>query len=445
MKNVLLPFLFVVFLALAAKSNAANQFFPFPYELYKLDNGFKAYLSPVKGSGLVAYFSVVRTGSRDEWEPGKSGFAHFFEHMMFRGTKTYPGPVYDRIITEMGADANAFTTDDLTCYHLSFPTEHLEKVMELESDRFENLSYGESEFKTEAGAVYGEYLKGRTDPFEVLFENLQNTAFDAHTYKHTTMGFEADIKNMPAMYDYSLSFFQRYYRPENVVLLLAGDFDAGKAKTLIQKYYGDWNAGYVPPQITPEPEQTGERSKDVSYAGKTLPVYWVSYKGDAFNPESKMIAAADLLENLAFGESSEIYKKLVLREQKVQYIATWFPHNRDPFLYSVYAMIKDEKDIPYVKEEIDRTVEKFKNELVAADKLENIKKRARYGFLMNLETPEQLAGALARNVALTGEIDSVNKFYATLDSIAPQDILAAARKYFQKDRRTAVVLKGEKE
>lgn len=424
--------------------SSGNSFFPYRYQTETLKNGLKAYLIPLKGSGLVAYYSIVRTGSRDEWEPGKSGFAHFFEHMMFRGTKKYPGSVYDRIVTEMGADANAYTTDDYTCYHLVVPTDHLEKVMELESDRFQNLWYEESAFKTEAGAVYGEYRKGRVNPFSVLIEELQNTAFDVHTYKHTTIGFEKDIKNMPNMYRYSLSFFKRYYRPENVVLLIVGDFDPVQTRELIRKYYQNWAPGYVAPKIKPEPPQTKERVKLVKYSGKTLPILWVAYKGDAFDPAKKEIAAVDLLGDLAFGENSEIYKKLVLREQKVQFISNWFPYNRDPKLLNIYTMVKDEKDIPYVRREIDKTVETFQNELVDPEKLENIKKRVRYGFLMNLDTPDHIAGGLARFVALTGGIEGINTLFSNIESVTPEDIRNAARKYFQKNRRTIIILKGEK-
>ncbi|MFZ0390879.1 MAG: pitrilysin family protein [Calditrichia bacterium] len=418
-------------------------FFPYNYEIYKLENGFTTYLIPVEGSGLVAYYSIVRTGSRDEWEQGRSGFAHFFEHMMFRGTEKYPGSVYDSLVTTIGADANAYTTDDLTAYHMVFPSEYLEKVMDLESDRFQNLSYKEDEFKTEAGAVYGEYRKGRVNPYSVLLEELQNTAFDKHTYKHTTIGFEEDIKNMPNLYDYSLSFFKRYYRPENVVLVMAGDFKPEKAKSLIKKYYKDWQPGYVKPQITPEPPQKEERVKEVSYAGKTLPIVWVAYKGDAFDPNSKMIAASDLLSDLAFGQNSALYKKLVLDEQKVQYVESWFPYTRDPKLLSIYSMVKDEADIPYVREQMDETIAHFKDTPVDPKKLEDVKKRLRYSFLMNLDTPDHIAGNLARMVALTGGIESVDQIYKQIDSITPEDIQAAAKHFFNKNQRTVIVLKGE--
>ena len=145
--------------------------------------------------------------------------------MMFRGTKKYPGPVRERIVTGLGARANASTTDDFTMFHLTFAKEDLEKVIELESDRFQNLSYDESAFQTEAGAVYGEYRIGASQPWFALHEKLQDLAYDVHTYKHTTIGFEADVKAMPGAYEYSLAFYRRYYRPENVVLLVTGDVD----------------------------------------------------------------------------------------------------------------------------------------------------------------------------------------------------------------------------
>ncbi|MCZ6649545.1 MAG: insulinase family protein, partial [Acidobacteria bacterium] len=193
----------------AVPSVTAAGVFPYEVKRHTLDNGLKILLIPMPADGLVSYWSVVRTGSRDEVENGVTGFAHFFEHMMFRGSEKYPGPVYDDIVTSMGADANAYTTDDLTAYHLSITREDLPTVIDIESSRFMGLKYSEDEFKTESGAVYGEFRKGRTSPFFTLFEAIQFAAYDVHTYKHTTIGFEDDIKDMPNQYDYSGSFFNR--------------------------------------------------------------------------------------------------------------------------------------------------------------------------------------------------------------------------------------------
>ncbi len=427
----------------AASDDTTQRFFPYDYENYTLDNGFKSILIPIEGSGLVGYYTVVRTGSRDEVEPGKSGFAHFFEHMMFRGTEKYPSAVYTKMLSEMGADANAYTSDDITCFYMVIPGTELKTAMDLESDRFQNLSYKEGPFRTEAGAVYGEYSKNITNPFRLAAEKLQDTAFDKHTYKHTTMGFVEDIINMPNQYEYSISFFKRFYRPENCVLLLVGDFDLASVKPMIKQYYGGWEPGYEPPNITPEPPQTEERTVEVKYQGRTRPLLWVAYKGAAFKADDKMVAAAYLLADLAFGENSDIYKKLVIREQKVQYVTGNFGFNSDPKLYNVYSRVKRAEDIPYVLDHINMTAERFQSELVSADELENIKKRNRYGFLMRLDTPGRVAGRLTRLIAITGGIEAVEQFYATVADLTPEDIQAAARKFLQKERRTVLVLKGD--
>ncbi|MEO6244040.1 MAG: insulinase family protein, partial [Opitutaceae bacterium] len=195
----------------AAFAAPAPRVFPYAYEKHTMPNGLTALLIPMESPGIVAYYSVVRTGSRDEVEPGKSGFAHFFEHMMFRGTKKYPQAAYEAIVTKLGASTNAYTTDDHTAYHLKFAKDDLEQVIAIESDRFQNLSYSLPVFQTEAGAVYGEYRKNITSPFALLNEKIQDLAYDVHTYKHTTIGFERDIMVMAGQFDYSLSFFKRFY------------------------------------------------------------------------------------------------------------------------------------------------------------------------------------------------------------------------------------------
>jgi len=420
----------------------SQPIFPYKYTTEVLSNGLTVILVPMESPGLVAYYSVARTGSRDEVEPGKSGFAHFFEHMMFRGTKKYPSSVYDSLITSIGASTNAYTTDDYTAYHLNFAAEDLEQVMELESDRFQYLFYEEPAFQTEAGAVYGEYKKSITNPYMLLYEKTQNLAYDVHTYRHTVIGFEEDIKAMPEAYEYSRSFFKRYYRPDNVVLILVGDIDSRATMSLIEKYYGAWKKGYLAPEIPTEPPQTGDRTGEVSYPGKSLPILNVAYKGDAFDAENRDFVAAMLLSDLAFGETSDLYKRLYIQEQKVESISSSVPRNRDVPLFEVYAMVKEEGDLDYVRDQIEQTIKHYQTVQVDAKRLGDLQRRRKYSFLMNLDTPNKVAGGLARYVALTGGIGCVDDLYAAFDSITPQDIMNAAKKYYVPGRRTVVVLKG---
>ena len=435
-------FLFLLTI-LSCGTSASAGIFPYRCEKETLPNGLTVLMMPMSTPGLVSYFSVVRTGSRDEVEPGRSGYAHFFEHMMFRGTKRHPGPEYDRIVTTIGAQANAFTSDDLTVFHLTFAKEDLEKVIDIESDRFQNLSYSEPAFQTEAGAVYGELRIDAAEPGFALEEKLHDLAYDAHTYKHTTMGFEADVKAMPKAYEYSRSFYKRFYRPENVVILVVGDFDPKTTLAWIKKYYGPWAKGYQPPKITPEPPQTAPRSAEVTFPGRTLPILEIAYKCDAFDPKNRDYVAARLLVELAFGQQSELQKRLLLREQKVEFLGGETPMNRDPSLIEIMAMVKRAEDVDYVRDEIYRTLEKYKTQPVDRQKLDDLKRRERYGFLMNLDTPEKVAGALARFAAVTGGIESVDELYAASETVTPDEIMRAARKYFTPERRTVVVLKEE--
>ncbi len=442
LKNLLT--LLLLFISMSTSYTKDYKFFPFKTHEVVLENGFKAILIPVGNSGLVSYYSVVRTGSRDEWEEGKSGFAHFFEHMMFRGTDRFPGNVYDSIITSIGANANAYTSDDLTVYHLNFASDNLALVMDLESDRFRNLKYSKEQFQTESGAVYGEYRKGRTSPWSVAVEELREMAFDKHTYKHTTIGFERDIKDMPNLYDYSVSFYNRYYRPSNVTLVVVGDFDVEKTKELVTKYYTPWKPGYTEPKIEKEPAQTAPRFRQVNYDGKTLPLVIVGFKTDEFRAKDKNFVSTISFADLAFGETSDIYKKLVLNEQKVQFISANPGMNRDPYMFEIYTMIKDEKDIDYVTGEINKVIETYKSTKVEQDKLERLKKQKKYSFLMALDSPDAVASMLPQYITLANNIDVIDDLTETMMNLSPDDIQKAVKLYFTENNRNTVVLKGTK-
>ena len=412
----------------------------FPYTIHEktLPNGLKAIVVPMPSDGLVSYWSVVRTGSRDEVEPGVTGFAHFFEHMMFRGTEKHPE--YDKITNGIGADANAFTNDDITAYHLSFAKQDLATVVEVEADRFQSLKYDETQFKTEAGAVYGEYRKSRTSPFSVLFEALQDAAFDVHTYKHTTIGFEADIQKMPEQFDYSKTFFQRFYRPENVVVFVCGDVEPNATFKLLEQNYAGWKSGYVAPKVPAEPAQTAQRRITVPFEGQTLPILCIAFKGERFLPKDKRMLAGQLLGELAFGETSPLYKKLVLDEQRLETLGGSFSPSRDPSLWAVFAMVKDPADVPAIEGEIWDAVAKLQREPVAATRLDEIRSREKYGFLTGLSTPDGVASAVAFPIAITGGLECIEEQYATLDQVTSADLEAAAKAWLRPENATVALL-----
>jgi zinc protease len=428
--------------ALAQEAHDVNGIIPFPTTTKKLDNGLEVIVMPMPSQGLVTFWSIVRTGSRDEYEPGHTGFAHFFEHMMFHGTERYPAERYLQTMVGIGANMNAYTTDDHTAFHVSMAKEDLEKVMELESDRLQNLSYSEAAFQTEAGAVYGEYRKSRTEPFFALEEALMATAFEKHTYGHTTMGFERDIAAMPKMYEYSRSFFARYYRPENVVLFVVGDVEPERVLPLVERYYGAWKSGYVAPQVPVEPEQRAERHVDVTFDGQTLPIVVLAYKLPAFAPADRTRVAAELLADLAFGETSETYRRLVLDEQVVEFVDANADESRDPKLFEIAARVKDPAKVDYVRGVLDATIAAVRESPPDAARLAALKQRLKYGFIMGLQTPDAVANRLAHFIALSGDLDGVRALYATYAELTPDDVERAAQSYFVAAHRTVGVLRA---
>jgi zinc protease len=420
----------------------SDAIIPFPVTLTDLANGLRLIVVRMPSNGLVAFWSIVRTGSRDETEDGRTGFAHFFEHMMFRGTERYPSEAYQRTLVELGADTNAFTTDDLTAFHLSVAAEDLERVMDLESDRFQRLHYSESDFETEAGAVYGEYRKSKTEPMFVLYEAIRETAFDRHTYGHTTMGYERDIAAMPTLYQFSRQFFERHYRPDNTVLLVVGDVEPDAVATLAEKYYGDWQPGYVVPDVPAEPLQVAEKRVAAHYQGRTLPLVWLAWKLGRADPYDRQRAAADLLVALTFGETSDVYRELVLKDQVLEFLAAYTNSNRDPSLLDVYARVKDTERVDAVLERLDAAAAHAREILVDRGRLEDLKARQRYGFLMRLDTPDSVAAAFARPIAIDGDLSGIEALFAHYRDLTPEDIRTAARSIFAADRRTVGVLRG---
>ncbi|HWQ36661.1 MAG TPA: pitrilysin family protein [Blastocatellia bacterium] len=417
-----------------------NKIVPYSYTIDDLPNGLRLITMPTDYPNLVALYIVVRTGSRNEVEPGKSGFAHLFEHMMFRGSEHYTPEERDAILKRAGASSNAYTSDDRTVYHEVFAREDLDQVMKLEADRFERLKYSPDVYRTETRAVLGEYNKNSASPISRLYEKLRETAFDRHTYKHTTMGFLRDIEEMPNEYDYSLKFYQRYYRPEYTTILLVGDVKRDEALSLTKKYFGDWKRGDYAPQIPQEPEQTAPRTAHVEWPAPTLPYIAIAFHGPAYSDEAKDKAALDLLAAIAFGENSDLYQRLVLKEQKVDLLEVGFDNQIDPELFTVFARVKEPKDTDYVRDQILATFKRYTTEKVPQTLLDGTRSRLRYGAALAMNSSEAIASALAPFIALRRTPETVDKLFALYDRITPEDMRSNAARYFVEPHRIIVTL-----
>jgi zinc protease len=417
-----------------------SKLFTYPYTIDDLPNGLRLVTVPTDYPNLVALYVVVSVGSRNEVEAGKSGFAHFFEHMMFRGSENYTPEQREEIFKRAGAETNAYTSDDRTVYHATFSKEDLDEIMKAEADRFQRLKYSPEQFKTESKAVKGEYDKNSANPFSKMHEVLRETAFKSHTYAHTTMGYLKDIEDMPNQYDYSRQFFQRFYRPENATVVIVGDITRDRALDLTKKYWGGWQRGTHKADIPDEPEQKEARTAHIPWDAPTLPHLAVAFHAPKYSDAGKDMAALDLFQQIAFGENSDIYQQLVLKEQKVDVLEPDFDHKADPELFTVYARVKDPAQVTYVRDAVLKTFERYKTDLVDQAKLDATRSRTRYGFAMAMNSNDAIANALAPYIALERTPETLNRLFDTYQKVTPEDIRDAARKYFREQSRTIVTL-----
>lgn len=424
-------------------ADKAAKIFDMPYLMRDLDNGLRVIVVPTDYPDIVSIQIPVQTGSRNEVEPGKSGFAHFFEHMMFRGTEAYPPEVYGDILKKAGADQNAYTTADYTNYHITFTKADLEKVIELEADRFQNLKYSEEQFRTEALAVKGEYLKNFSNPVQKFFERVSDLMYTQHTYKHTTMGFIEDIEVMPDQMEYANVFFDRWYRPEKTVVILVGDIDAEETFALVEKYWGGWERGDYDAEIPQDPPLDGPKYEHMAWEGPTQPWLVMTYRGPAFVPTEKDMPALDLISSIYLSESSDLYRDLVIKEQWVDQLFDYFPNRKDPGMLMIAARLTDVDNAVSVRDAINATLVEARTQLVAESKVEETKSRLRYGFTSQLDNSSGIAEMLASIVQHSRTPETVNEVYATYDSLTAADLRDVANKYFVDSQRVTYSLSND--
>ncbi|QWV03976.1 insulinase family protein [Pseudoalteromonas shioyasakiensis] len=417
-----------------------NRVFSQEYLLEELENGLRVMVVKTDYPDVVSLQIPVSVGSRNEVEAGKTGFAHFFEHMMFKGSEKFPQDVYSDILKNSGVDNRAYTTNDYTNYHLNFSKEHLDKVLEIEADIFQNLTYSEEQFRTEALTVKGEYLKNNASPIRKLLSAVRNEAFEKHTYKHTTMGFFEDIEAMPDQMAYGKEFFAKFYKPEYVSLVIVGDVDPQETMAMVKKHWGNWKKGDYQADIPTEPKQQAPKYVHEKYDG--LPGHWllVSYKGTAWDPTQKDRAALDLISQLYFSNNSALYQELVVDKQIASQMFTYNPDTKDPGLLHVFVKVENEADLAKARDAINRTYAQARTELVDAQKLADLKSNLKYSFINGLDSSQSIASTLASYMHFERDPEVINQLYATADSVTPEDIKAVANKYFVDSSRTTVTM-----
>jgi zinc protease len=378
-------------------------------------------------------------GSKDEL-PGHSGFAHLFEHLMFKGSAHVGPDEMSRIIEGIGGFDNAYTTDDTTVFFETFPSKYLERVTWLEADRMGSLNVDDDNFKSEREVVKEERrLRIDNRPYGLIQEDLYAAAFHVHPYHHTTIGSIEDLDK--ATVADVRQFHDTFYKPNNATLVIVGDFQPGEALAWAKKYFEGIpaSAGPIPRTAQPEPAQEQQQVVNKSYSNSPLPAVVIGYKMPArYAPDSN---ALDMTSNiLAGGESSRLYQALVYKDRiAVAAGGTGF-FTEDPNLFWAYAIMNQGHTPAEGEQAVVSILEELKGSPVGAKELEKAKNQEIADFILERETDQEKADAIGAAAVLGKDANLVNSELERYVKVTAEDVQRVARQYFVKQQSTVLLI-----
>jgi zinc protease len=436
-----LPQTFPFSLQTSEKKSASDLNIEFPVEKFVLENGLTVLLAPDRSIPMVSYHTWYKVGSRNE-SPGVTGAAHMLEHMMFKGAKKYSGKDFDRILHENGITNNAFTSWDYTGFYQNLPSSKLELMMDMEVDRMRFLRIDPKDLLSEQQVV-AEERRWRVDnnPQGLMREVLFGELFKVHPYNWPVIGTMDDIQ---AYTSQKLRYFyDKYYVPNNAVLVLSGDFQVEPTKKLIQKYYGRLKARPLTEKTFPAEPRRQMSSLKVVEMQIQAPALEIGLQGlSAGDPESY---ALDLLAAvLGDGQSSRLYKKLVLEGSQTSSVGSFSLANKDPGAFLVSAQLKPDADLKAVEKIVLSELEKLKTSLVSERELQRAKRKVVADYVDNLTTIDGKAQALALNEIIFGDYRRLFSDLERYEKVTPLQIQRAAQKYLKSQYRVTVQLVPQK-
>lgn len=409
---------------------------------FTLDNGMKIMVledSSIPNANMYLFWKV---GSRNE-VPGITGISHFFEHMMFNGSKKYGPKMFDRTMEAAGGANNAYTTENLTVYTDWFPASALETIFDLEADRIENLDINEKMVESERGVVASERLTGlENSNWRVLQEELKGAAFRAHPYSWSVIGHESDIAAW-TLEDLT-QYHKTYYAPNNAVVVIAGDVKLAEVKQLADKYFAPIPAQAPPREVkTVEPLQKGERRVFVQKASVSTPNVMLGYHIPATSNADYY--ALDLLSSImTTGNSSRMYQGLVDKQVAIE-VDTYMPMSFDPNLFYVMGVANPGVTAPELEDAMISEINRIARDGVTADELEKVKNIKLMGFYRAMETINGKANTIGTYELFFGSYDKLFNAPEAYNKVTPEDIQRVAQTYLKRANRTVAVLAATEE
>jgi zinc protease len=398
-----------------------------------LPNGLKLVVWPDRDIPNVAMYTWYRVGSRNE-RPGITGISHFFEHMMFNGTKTRSPGEFDRLMEANGGRNNAYTSSDVTVYQNWFPNTATPLIFDLESDRMRNLDFDPKMVESERGVVYSERRSViDNDNFGSLVEQMQATAFVAHPYQIPTIGWPSDIEGWKI--DDLRAYYRQYYAPNNAVMFVAGDVEPAAVFALAEQHLAGIAAQPAPaPVTTVEPPQQGERRITIEREAQTPLLAMAWHAAAAPDRETRVMEV--LLSILGDGESSRLYRRLVDQEQAAVDVGTALDQGFDPGLAWVYAVVPPGGDVDRTERIIDEEIARLTREGPTPAELAKARNQALAGFWHGLETISGKAQALGSFEVFHGDYRKLFEAPAVYESITAEDVRRVASTVLTRGNRT---------
>ena len=369
-----------------------------------------------------------KVGAKDD-PMGKSGFAHLFEHLMFKRSRNLADEQLDRLTEDVGGENNAYTTPDVTVYHETVPSNHLERLLWAEADRMASLQVDESNFFSERDVVKEEYRQGvLADPYGRLDDALEGASWSVHPYRRPVIGNIAELD--AATLEDVQAFHATFYRPDNAVLVVAGDFDPAQCDGWIDRYFGRVTrpASAIPRVTVKEPKRKGARRLEVHGPSVPLPAFALSYLvPDQRHKDAPALQILDAI--LSGGEAARFHQSLIYKQQLASEASSGADLRTDAGMFTVKCVTAGGKSLEALRKATLAELEKVKAQPVSAAELARVRTQLRVGVLNQKETAEGISGALGSAEVLLGSAERVNTELSALLAVTAADIQRVTRLY----------------
>ena len=403
------------------------------FEEYDLPNGLHVILHQDNGAPLVTTSVLYHVGAKDE-EPERTGFAHFFEHLLFEGTKNIERGEWLSIVSSNGGKNNAYTNDDFTYYYEVFPSNNLQLGLWLESERMLHPVINQIGVDTQNEVVKEEKrLSVDNSPYGKFLENVKKNLFVNHPYKHTTIG---EMEHLDAAsLDEFLAFNKKYYVPNNAVLVVAGDIDIPKTKKMIADYFSTIPRGADVPRVNIKEEPIKAPIKALAYdANIQIPAVVTGYRMPSMKTRDSKVL--DMISTyLSDGKSSKLYKKMVDEEKMALQVGALNFSQEDYGMYLIYGLPLGENSLESLVNAMDEEVIKIQTNLISEKDFQKLQNKFETDFVNSNASVEGIANSLAEYYTFFGDTNLINTEIDVYRSITREEIQAVAKKYLNKNQR----------